>query len=69
MAIDRTSGTLEIGHVTWSRAMKQSVTGTEAVWLSLLDDEWPLVDAAIQRWLAPDNFDAEGQQLTGLRTS
>ena len=124
MAIDRANGTVDIGHVTWSRAMKQSVTGTEAVWLllreafacgyrrvewktdslnvasrraaerlgftfegrfrkkmvrkgrnrdsdwlSMLDDEWPLRDAAIQRWLAPENFDARGQQLTRLRTS
>ena len=124
MAIDRANGTVEIGHVTWSRAMKRRVTGTEAVWLllreafargyrrvewktdsmnvasrraaerlgftfegrfrkkmvrkgrnrdsdwlSMLDDEWPRVDAAIQRWLAPGNFDAEGQQLTRLRTS
>lgn len=38
-------------------------------WLSIIDDEWPQVDAAIQRWLAPDNFDAQGQQLSRLRTS
>ncbi|WP_172731582.1 GNAT family N-acetyltransferase [Pluralibacter gergoviae] len=124
MAIDRANGTVEIGHVTWSRAMTQSAIGTEAVWLllreafacgyrrvewkcdslnvasrraaerlgftfegrfrkkmvrkgrnrdsdwlSIIDDEWPQVDAAIQRWLAPDNFDAQGQQLSRLRTS
>ncbi|EMH4161791.1 GNAT family N-acetyltransferase [Pluralibacter gergoviae] len=124
MSIDRAHGTVEIGHVTWSRAMKQSAIGTEAVWLllreafacgyrrvewktdslntasrraaerlgftfegrfrnkmvrkgrsrdsdwlSIIEEEWPQVDAALQRWLAPDNFDAEGQQLTRLRSS
>lgn len=122
MTIDRANGSVEIGHVTWSRAMKQSALGTEAVWLllreafacgyrrvewkcdslnvasrraaerlgfiyegcfrnrmvrkgrsrdsemlSIIDDEWPQVDAALQRWLAPDNFSADGQQLTRLR--
>lgn len=33
MAIDRENGTVEIGHVTWSPLMQQTVLGTEAVWL------------------------------------
>jgi hypothetical protein len=33
MAIERAMGTVEIGHVTWSRAMKNTPLGTEAVWL------------------------------------
>jgi RimJ/RimL family protein N-acetyltransferase len=35
MAIDRAMGTVEIGHVTWSRKMKNTPLGTEAVWLLL----------------------------------
>ncbi|WP_434643441.1 GNAT family N-acetyltransferase [Klebsiella sp. I138] len=35
MAIDRGMGTVEIGHVTWSRPMKNTPLGTEAVWLLL----------------------------------
>ncbi|BBR59414.1 GNAT family N-acetyltransferase [Klebsiella sp. WP4-W18-ESBL-05] len=35
MAIDRQMGSVEIGHVTWSRLMKQTPLGTEAVWLLL----------------------------------
>lgn len=35
MAIERAMGTVEIGHVTWSRAMKNTPLGTEAVWLLL----------------------------------
>lgn len=40
-------------------------------WFSIIDGEWPEVDAAMQRWLAPDNFTADGKQrrsLTSLRT-
>ena len=35
MAIEREMGTVEIGHVTWSRRMKNTPLGTEAVWLLL----------------------------------
>ncbi|MEX9251268.1 GNAT family N-acetyltransferase [Pseudenterobacter timonensis] len=35
MAIERMAGSVEIGHVTWSRKMKNSTIGTEAVWLLL----------------------------------
>lgn len=35
MAIDQSMGTVEIGHVTWSRKMKDTPLGTEAVWLLL----------------------------------
>jgi RimJ/RimL family protein N-acetyltransferase len=35
-------------------------------WLSILDTEWPAVCAAHETWLAPENFDAEGQQRQSL---
>lgn len=35
MAIERLMGSVEIGHVTWSRKMKGSRIGTETVWLLL----------------------------------
>jgi len=38
----------------------------DTVWYSLLDREWPAVDAGFQRWLAPDNFTADGHQLSAL---
>lgn len=40
-------------------------------WFSIIDGEWPEVDAAIQRWLSPDNFTIDGKQrrsLASLRT-
>nr|WP_244848733.1 GNAT family protein [Citrobacter sp. FP75] len=121
MAIDRENGSVEIGHVTWSPRMKNTVLGTETVWLllrqafalgyrrvewkcdslnvasrraaerlgfiyegrfrqkivrkgrnrdsdwlSMIDGEWPQCDAVLQRWLAPENFDKEGQQRRSL---
>lgn len=35
MAIEREHGSVEIGHVTWSPRMKNSVLGTESIWLLL----------------------------------
>ena len=34
---------------------------------SILDSEWPRVKAALERWLDPENFDAEGEQRSPLR--
>jgi RimJ/RimL family protein N-acetyltransferase len=35
-------------------------------WFSMLDSEWPARKAAFERWLVPENFDAEGRQRTSL---
>jgi RimJ/RimL family protein N-acetyltransferase len=35
-------------------------------WFSMLDREWPARKAAFERWLAPENFDAEGKQKLSL---
>lgn len=35
MAIEQQLGSVEIGHVTWSRKMKNTPLGTEAIWLML----------------------------------
>lgn len=35
MAIEREHGSVEIGHVTWSPRMKNTVLGTECIWLLL----------------------------------
>jgi RimJ/RimL family protein N-acetyltransferase len=37
-------------------------------WFSMLDSEWPSRKANFERWLAPENFDAEGRQKIGLAT-
>jgi RimJ/RimL family protein N-acetyltransferase len=35
-------------------------------WYSILDGEWPARKAAFERWLAPENFDAAGEQRVSL---
>jgi RimJ/RimL family protein N-acetyltransferase len=38
----------------------------DTAWFSILDNEWPVVRAAFEAWLAPTNFDAEGRQRLAL---
>jgi RimJ/RimL family protein N-acetyltransferase len=38
----------------------------DTAYYSMLDSEWPSRKAEFERWLAPDNFDAAGQQKTRL---
>jgi hypothetical protein len=38
----------------------------DSAWFSMLDSEWPTRKAGFQRWLNPDNFDADGQQKSPL---
>ncbi|HEY2452585.1 MAG TPA: GNAT family protein [Scandinavium sp.] len=37
-------------------------------WFSIIDQEWPEVDGAMQKWLAADNFDTDGKQRTSLES-
>ncbi|WP_424819963.1 GNAT family N-acetyltransferase [Salinisphaera sp.] len=39
----------------------------DTAWFSIIDREWPAVEAALAAWLAADNFDAEGRQRRSLR--
>ncbi|MBP8202439.1 MAG: GNAT family N-acetyltransferase [Pseudomonas sp.] len=38
----------------------------DTAWYSIIDSEWPALAAGYERWLAADNFDAEGQQKQRL---
>lgn len=38
----------------------------DTAWFSITDREWPGVRAAFERWLARENFDAQGQQRVSL---
>jgi RimJ/RimL family protein N-acetyltransferase len=38
----------------------------DTAWFAMLDSEWPGRRLAFERWLRPDNFDAEGRQRTSL---
>jgi RimJ/RimL family protein N-acetyltransferase len=38
----------------------------DTAWFSILNSEWPEIQAAFLQWLAPENFDAEGRQRRSL---
>jgi RimJ/RimL family protein N-acetyltransferase len=38
----------------------------DQAWYSVIDQEWPALRAVFQQWLAPENFDLQGQQRTRL---
>lgn len=38
----------------------------DTAWFSIIDEEWPTLKAAYETWLAPENFDSNGQQRTRL---
>lgn len=39
----------------------------DTAWYSIVNREWPALEAAFRRWLAPDNFDDRGMQRHTLR--
>ena len=40
--------------------------GRDTAWFSIIHGEWPALRTAFERWLAPDNFDAQGRQRMSL---
>lgn len=40
----------------------------DTAWYSIIDSEWPALQRVIAQWLAPENFDAQGQQQVRLST-
>lgn len=38
----------------------------DTAWYAMIDREWPAIDAAFTRWLAPENFGDNGRQRTRL---
>ena len=38
----------------------------DTAWYAMLDNEWPSQKLAFERWLSPDNFDADGRQKVRL---
>lgn len=39
----------------------------DTAWFSILDSEWPSLRAEYERWLQPENFDADGVERTKLK--
>jgi len=38
----------------------------DTAWYAIVDSDWPAIRSAYEAWLAPENFDAAGDQRTGL---
>ena len=50
----------------WRQANVHKGRNRDTAWFSILDSEWPAIKTAFERWLAPENFDAEGRQRMRL---
>ena len=45
---------------------RQEGRNRDDAWFSMLDGEWPVRKRNFERWLEPDNFDADGVQKLSL---
>src|SRR5258708_5316407 len=51
---------------TFRQHMITKSRSRDTAYYSMLDSEWPARQAAFERWLAPENFDAQGRQRVSL---
>jgi RimJ/RimL family protein N-acetyltransferase len=51
---------------TFRQHMITKSRSRDTAYYSMLESEWPARKAAFERWLAPENFDAQGRQRTSL---
>ena len=52
------------GH--FRRAVINKGRTRDTAWFAMIDEEWPRIEAAYERWLDPSNFDAQGRQREPL---
>ena len=52
---------------TFRQATHYRGRNRDTAWFSILDHEWPSLDAGFQHWFEPSNFDSNGQQRAPLR--
>lgn len=53
---------------TFRQATVYKQRNRDTAWYSIIDAEWPSIRDAFEAWLAPDNFNGDGQQLRPLVT-
>jgi RimJ/RimL family protein N-acetyltransferase len=51
---------------TFRQAAVHKGHNRDTAWFSIIDQEWPALNAAFERWLAPENFGADGRQRVSL---
>ena len=52
---------------TWRNAQIDKGRSRNTAWFSMIDDEWPVVCKALERWLDSGNFDEHGAQVERLQ--
>lgn len=50
------------------QAMVYKGRNRDTAWYAMVDGDWPRIRQGFERWLAPENFDADGRQLNSLRS-
>lgn len=50
----------------WRQATVVKGRSRDTAWYAVVDGDWPRLQAAFRRWLAPENFDGEGRQRVRL---
>ena len=53
---------------TFRQHMVMHGRNRDTAWYALLDHEWPAVRGALEAWLAPENFEADGRQRRSLKS-
>ena len=48
------------------KALHYKGRNRDTAWFSVIDEEWPALEKAFQRWLDPGNFDERGIQRLSL---
>lgn len=51
---------------TFRQATVYRQRNRDTAWFATIDQEWPTLEAAFQRWLDPSNFDEQGRQRVRL---
>ncbi len=51
---------------TFRKATHYKGRNRDTAWYAITDDDWPQVKQGFTRWLAPENFEADGSQRQGL---
>ena len=51
---------------TFRQAVVYKGRNRDTDWLSMIDRDWPVVKTRLEKWLSPDNFDENGQQIKAL---
>jgi len=54
---------------TFRRHMIVQGRNRDTMWYSIVDEEWKVVRAALERWLDASNFDTEGRQRRTLEAA